>query len=119
MNVCSLLSLFWVRGWGEEPQCQLLIFGLVTTSQMQGGGDSSIPPPPQALLAAGEGVRGLSRNGKVAQHCPVFRLLLHSLDPLPVPGFLGTFQATISAHLCVLGSWLCPPPAHWESPLPT
>ena len=44
MNVCSLLSLFWVRGWGEEPQCQLLIFGLVTTSQMQGGGDSSIPP---------------------------------------------------------------------------
>ena len=22
------------------------------------------------------------------------------LDPLPVPGFLGTFQATISAHLC-------------------
>lgn len=75
-------------------------------------------PPPQASLAAGEGVRGLSRNGKVAQHCPVFRFLPHSLDPLPVPGFLGTFQATISAHLCVLGSWFCLPPAHWESPLP-
>lgn len=74
------------------------------------------PPPPQALLAAGEGVRGLSRNGKVAQHCSAFRLLSHSLDPLPVPGFSRTFQATSSAHFCVLGFWLRPPPA--ESPLP-
>lgn len=102
MHVCSLLSLFWVRGGGEEPQCQPLISELVTTSQLQGEVDSSVPHPnpPQASLAADEGVRGLSRNGKVAQHCSAFRLLSHSLDPLPVPGFSGTFQATSSAHLC-------------------
>ena len=52
----------------------------------------------------------------VAQHCSAFRLLSHSLDPLPVPGFSRTFQATSSAHFCVLGFWLRPPPA--ESPLP-
>lgn len=62
-------------------------------------------------------MRALSRNGKVAQHCSAFRLLSHSLDPLPVPGFSQTFQATSSAHFCVLGFWLRPPPA--ESPLPT